>query len=354
MRWPATARDTMDSDPLFPGPEWIAADATSPIVHLSEFLQSPPGRYVLAWEQQHLDRAVADIFGYHALQLGLPEIDALRENRMPLRICGSDRRVTADAAAQSPPRARGTNGADGLNAGPCAAHESPANGLSAGPSELSSTRAAGAPAHSNGDLQVAVIHRYEELPFAANSIDLVVLPHILEFAEEPHQVLREVDRVLVPEGQVVITGFNPASLWGLRQSLTRLGARPFLPRSGHFIALPRIKDWLQLLSFEVNRGRFGCYTPWARSEAWLRRWSALGKAGDGWWPLLGSIYMVTAVKRVRGMRLIGAIRKRKEYRAPGLAPSATRTMRVTGDAYSIEREDLDGAANETMRNAARG
>jgi len=81
---------------------------------------------------------------------------------------------------------------------------------------------------------------------------------VLEFADEPHQVLREVDRVLVPEGQVVITGFNPSSLWGARQSLCRFGASPFLPRSGQFIRLPRIKDWLKLLSFEVNRGRFGC------------------------------------------------------------------------------------------------
>ncbi len=345
----------MDSDPLFPGPEWIAAESASPIVRLSEFLQSPPGRYVLAWEQRHLDHAVSDIFGYHALQLGLPEIDALRENRMPLRICGSDR--PAGVAAQSAARAHGSNGVDaanGLDAEPHATRELAGNGSAAGLPMESGAQPAGVPAHNGGDLQVAVIHRYEELPFAANSIDLVVLPHILEFAEEPHQVLREVDRVLVPEGHVVITGFNPASLWGLRQSLTRLGARPFLPRSGRFIALPRIKDWLQLLSFEVNRGRFGCYSPWARSEAWLRRWSALEKAGDRWWPLLGSIYMVTAVKRVRGMRLIGAIRKRKEYRAPGLAPSATRAMRATGDAYSIEREDLDGAANETMRNAARG
>ncbi|MCU0765193.1 MAG: SAM-dependent methyltransferase, partial [Burkholderiaceae bacterium] len=59
-------------------------DATAAAA-LSAFLRSPPGRYALAWEQQHLAASVADIFGYHALQLGLPEIDALRENRMPLR-----------------------------------------------------------------------------------------------------------------------------------------------------------------------------------------------------------------------------------------------------------------------------
>jgi SAM-dependent methyltransferase len=195
----------------------------------SEFLASPPGRYVLQWEQAHLDRTVADIFGYHAVQLGVPEIDTLSENRMPLRLGVSDRLINESAVAES----------------------------SSGPM---------------GARRVAVITRFEELPFATQSIDLVVMPHILEFAQEPHQVLREVDRVLVPEGHVIITGFNPASLWGLRQALVRAGAGPYLPRDGQFISLPRIKDWLKLLSFETNRGRFGCYAPWAGSDRWLSRW----------------------------------------------------------------------------------
>ena len=227
---------------------------TSASEALSAFLHSPPGKYALAWELQHLNACVADLFGYHALQLGMPEIDALRDNRMPLRFCASDRLLDAERYA------------------------------------------------NNGQhTQVAVINRYEELPFATASIDLVVMPHILEFAQEPHQVLREVDRVLVPEGHLVISGFNPGSLWGLRQAASRLGAANYLPQVGQFIALPRIKDWLKLLSFEVNRGRFGCYAPWARSDKWLTRWKFMEKAGDRWWPFLGAVYMVTAVKRVRGI-----------------------------------------------------
>lgn len=200
----------------------------------------------------------------------------------------------------------------------------------------------------DGHTKVAVINRYEELPFASQSIDLVVMPHILEFAEEPHQVLREVDRVLVPEGQIVLTGFNPASLWGARQFLTRVGASPFLPHEGQFIGLPRIKDWLKLLSFEVNRGRFGCYVPWARSDKWLARWAFTEKVGDRWWPVLGSIYMVTAVKRVRGMRLVGFVKKRREALRPSLAPA--RSMRGNGKAFSIDVDPHTGeAANERWR-----
>jgi SAM-dependent methyltransferase len=296
----------MHFDPNFLEPSTQAHEP--PIVRLSDFLRSPPGRYVLDWERQRLNAAVADIFGYHALQLGLPEVDALRENRMPLRFCAADRELDASAN-----------------------HEATLDG-------------------GDGHTKVAVINRYEELPFASQSIDLVVMPHILEFAEEPHQVLREVDRVLVPEGQIVITGFNPASLWGLRQLLTRVGASPYLPREGQFIGLPRLKDWLKLLSFEVNRGRFGCYVPWARSDKWLARWAFTEKVGDRWWPVLGSVYMLTAIKRVRGMRLVGLVRKRREALRPSLAPAATRALHGNGHAFSIDVDPQDAeAANDRWR-----
>lgn len=278
-----------------------SVNASSSILRLSEFLRSPAGQYVLDWEQLQLDAAVVDIFGYHALQLGLPDIDSLRENRMPLRFCAANR--------------------------------------------VPETVSAGWP-------KIAVINRYEELPFATHSIDLVVMPHILEFTEDPHQVLREVERVLVPEGHVVITGFNPASLWGVRQYLTRLGAAPYLPREGRFLRLPRIKDWLKLLSFDVERGRFGCYAPSVRQERWLARWQFMEKAGDRWWPFFGAVYLLTAVKRVRGMRLIGAVWKGKEEPARRLAPAATTRTFLTGDSNSAVIDAPD-AANDGMRTAAR-
>jgi ubiquinone/menaquinone biosynthesis C-methylase UbiE len=85
------------------------------------------------------------------------------------------------------------------------------------------------PVEGQSELEIpqVVTHDFGELPFATQSLDLVVLPHVLEFAAEPHQVLREVERVLIPEGQVIICGFNPSSLWGMRQVAGRLtGALP--------------------------------------------------------------------------------------------------------------------------------
>ena len=218
---------------------------------------------MLAWEQAQFDAAVADVFGYFALQCGLPQLDCLRSNRMPSRIHA---RFLDDA------------GDVGL----------------VGETEVTTVRLA----------------HFEELPFAAQSLDLVVLPHVLESAHDPHQVLREVDRVLRPEGRLILTGLNPISLWGARQAMPRGLLPPFLPREGSFIGVPRLRDWLKLLSFELERARYGCYRPPCRTQQWLDRMAFMERAGDRWWPICGAVYFVAAIKRVRGMRLVGPVWKK--------------------------------------------
>jgi SAM-dependent methyltransferase len=250
-----------------------------PIIELGAWLQSAPGRVLLHWEQACLDSAVADVFGYHALQLGLPEMDGLRANRMPHRWVASDSLHVPQTLDMPPP------------------DDARISTLPSGQS-------------------VALHCDFDALPFANQSLDLVVLPHALELARDPHLLLREVERVLVPEGRVMIIGFNPASLWGLRQRLghTRravgLGRRSplFLPRAGEFLNYWRLRDWLRLLSFEIEGGRFGCYRPPYASARWLERSAWIEQLGERWWPVLGAVYFLVAVKRVRGMRLVGLVR----------------------------------------------
>ncbi len=254
-------------------------------------MQSAPGRYLLAWEQQQIDRGVADVFGYHALQLGLPEIEGLRANRMPHRWVANDTLVVPEPVPVPPP-----------------------------PDGLLSTLAPPEP--------VALHCGFDALPFPNASVDLVLLPHSLELARDPHQTLREVERVLVPEGRVVIAGFNPASLWGLRQRMGHArrgmglarGKPLFLPSSGEFIGYWRLRDWLRLLSFEVDHARFGCWRPALRSDAWLQRYAWMDPVGERWWPVLGAVYFLVAVKRVRGMRLVGLLKneRRKSHAAPAV------------------------------------
>jgi SAM-dependent methyltransferase len=261
------------------------------IIGLTDWLRSPAGDYVLQWEQGHLDTAVADLFGFHALQLGMPELDALRGNRMP-------HRWVATESIESPPA-----------------------------TDPVAPRTA-----------IALHCDFDALPFDSQSLDLVVLPHALELARDPHLALREVERVLVPEGRVVIVGFNPASLWGLRQWLgrwrrrlvTRPGSALFLPSVGEFMGYRRLRDWLRLLSFEVEAGRFGCYRPPVSAQKWLTRFAWMERAGDRWWPVFGAVYFVVAVKRVRGMRLVGLVRdQRRVAHAP--APIVATNHRIEKD-----------------------
>ena len=250
------------------------------IIGLQDFFQTPQGRYLKGWEQQQFDRVVADMFGFHALQLGLPDIDALQANRMPHRWCVSN--VGSAPSGCPPPLGN--------------AHH------------LSTVRAPGQ-SHGDGPTGVDLVCDFAALPFPANSLDLVVLPHALELDADPHATLREVERVLVPEGRVVICGVNPASLWGLRQRRAHLYRRfgtgqLFLPKEGEFIGYWRLRDWLRLLSFEVESGRFGCYRPAVLSEPMLERFAWMDRAGPRWWPIFGALYFIVAVKRVRGMRLL--------------------------------------------------
>jgi SAM-dependent methyltransferase len=154
-----------------------------------------------------------------------------------------------------------------------------------------------------------------------------VMPHTLEFTSDPHRLLREAERVLMPEGQLIILGFNSLSLWGARQSVGKMTGRPFVPAAVDLIAFTRLKDWIKLLGFDLERGRFGCYRPPLGSEQWLSRYGFMEAAGDRWWPIFGATYMIKAIKRVRGMRLVGPLKVKKPVLAPGLAPAATPNTR---------------------------
>ena len=165
---------------------------------LAGWFATPLGRYLLQREQAQFDRTVADIFGFHAIQIGLPDCPFLAQSRI----------TTCWTVDPEPPAQ-----------------------LLADP---------------------------QWLPFPENSLDLIVLPHALEFAPDPHALLREVYRTVRPDGQVVICGFNPFSLFGAKRYFGRAQTPPW---NGNFIALYRLKDWLALLGFDVTGGSLDCYVP---------------------------------------------------------------------------------------------
>jgi len=236
---------------------------------LSEWFGSDLGKYVLEWECAQFDHATEDIFGFRAAQAGLPEVDFLRCNRIPYRF-----KLALDTGA-------------------------------------------------------ALIADPLQLPLAGQSLDLLALPHALELTDDPRHVLREAERVLRPEGQLVISGFNPVSAWGLRHRFTRRRKASAPWDAARFIGLLRLKDWLQLLGFELNGGRFGCYVLPFRSKKWLERFAFLEFAGERWWPVLGGAYVVRAVKRVHGLRVIAPVWRKERARRRSLAAMPQRNGHAT-------------------------
>lgn len=149
-------------------------------ITLEKFYSSSLGQYALRWEQNQYDKLVSDCFGYNAVQLGATGIDFLKNNRIGLKVAAEP---TLRPLTQ----------------------------------------------HLETDDRVPLQMLFEAMPFESESIDLVVMPHSLEVSEDPHALLREIYRILIPGGRIILTGFNLMSLWGLRFKMQRFGAKTFCP-----------------------------------------------------------------------------------------------------------------------------
>ncbi|WP_019027548.1 class I SAM-dependent methyltransferase [Colwellia piezophila] len=141
-----------------------------------------------------------------------------------------------------------------------------------------------------------VVGDIDDLPMQEHSVDVCLLSHALEFSLDPHHVVREANRVLIPNGYLVITGFNPLSLAGLNRLLPY--RRSNHPWSEHFFSPMRVKDWLHLMGFEIladqrclHTGLTGKIT----AESLQSPWHNFAK---NYLPALGSIYVIVAKKRV--------------------------------------------------------
>jgi SAM-dependent methyltransferase len=201
------------------------------------------GQYVCAQEQVLYDAWVSNLFGYHALQLGVIENDFLRNCRIQHSF------------------------------------------------------------HAQGR-QVELLCDSAFLPFPEQSLDLVLLPHVLEFSLYPQQSLREVERVLMPEGHVMLTVFNPISPWGMRRSFGC--GKSDIPDlwQAKFFSMPRIRDWLALLGFEVVNSQILCHAWPIHSTKIAQRFSWAEQLGLKYWPMMGGVYAILARKRVTGMHII--------------------------------------------------
>ena len=235
-----------------------------PKISPQEWFKSPLGQYLLTLEYDYINPVVMDTFGFYAIQMGNFDIDFLDQSRIQNKFS--------------------------LNS-------------------------------NHPDLMTS----NEALPFDEASVDLLIAPHILEQMIEPYELLIEIHRVLMPEGRLIITGFNPVSLWGIKRLLSFDIDYPWNTK---FISLSKIKEWLPIVGLEMVEGKMGCYVPPIQQESWLRKIHTMEKLGDRWWPMLGGFYFLVIQKRVHGMNAIQPLWKKKLIKTPVYSAQRSRTFRL--------------------------
>ncbi len=245
-------------------------------VALRRWFEQLPGKYLYALEHAIAAKLLPDLFGFHIIQIGgACPFNSLKASRIAHKLVFSFQ----DQAG-------------------------------CGTGEVPVSRITGAA---------------ESLAIAADSMDVVILPHVLEFAENPHKVLREVERVLIGDGWLLLFGFNPWSLWGLWRLALAWREEP--PWCGHFYGLARIRDWLNLLDLEVVRVERLAFRPPLRNRSVMDRLRVLDYLGRRIWPVFGGAYMVVAKKRVVPLTLVTPRwNTRRGVVAPGVVePSARKS-----------------------------
>ena len=154
-----------------------------------------------------------------------------------------------------------------------------------------------------------IVADFDRLPFATESMDLVILPFVLSQHPNAHAVLREAQRVVCGYGQLLVLDLNPYSLWRVRAKRLQAATgcqhqQAMTPR--------RLADWLQLLDMQPDLSRYINYLPLCQNRQQAQKWQWLEAAGNRWWPQAAAMYAMLAVKQTVSLKPLNQHNKRPE------------------------------------------
>lgn len=189
--------------------------------------------------------------------------------------------------------------------------------------------------HNDDTTGHGMVAKGEAIPLASESVDLVLLHHALDFTSYQHQLLREVSRVLIAGGHIVILGFNPLSSWGVR---TRTPGHKKHPWQGRLLSTLRLSDWLKLLDFQVEQVRHGAYYLPINSPRVIRYSGVLDALATRLnWPT-GGVYMISGRKQVLPLTPIQT--SWREFASANIGlPIAENITRVSREFLAASNED---------------
>jgi SAM-dependent methyltransferase len=147
----------------------------------------------------------------------------------------------------------------------------------------------------------------ESLCFLSDSVDVILLPHVLEFIKNPMSLLKEINTILKPEGVVVILSFNSLSLWGIAKFFHR---HKRLPWKGHFPSMMQLCQWLKKSEFEIIEKRSTVFRPYLKQQKYVNKLFFLEVLGRVCWTSFGAVNMVVAKKRTAPLT---PIKRKKQF-----------------------------------------
>ena len=212
--------------------------------------QQQPGRSLAAVEQRALGEVLQQLFGYHLLQVGGANIIDLTSSSPILNKVRLDPEISVNF-----------------------------RGLQV-----------------QGDT--------EELPFLSKTFDVIVLPHVLEFAKHPLQLLQEAYDLLIAGGYVVILGFNPRSLWKISKAFSK--QENVVPWQGTFIRYGKLRQWLTKLNLQVELYSTYFFRPAFKKSQLLKQTLFMEAVGQLCWASAGAVYVLVAQKVESGITLVGS------------------------------------------------
>jgi len=206
---------------------------------LQDWYSSSVGGFLLCDIKSSLDRILPKLFGYYALQIGYPDhgLDMLAASRVKYRFYLD---------------------------------------VTSGPIDLLASA--------------------DALPVKEYSLDLILLLHTLDFAQDPHKVLREIDRTLIPEGHLIVVGFNPLSWYGFRKFFSVQRNR--VPWCGRFYTAARLRDWFSVLGFELLSSHCLGYRPPIQYSGLQHYLAFTDRVGPRIFPFMGGVHVMLARKKV--------------------------------------------------------
>jgi SAM-dependent methyltransferase len=288
---------------------------------LRRWFEGIPGAKVAQSEQAGLARVLPDLFGYHLIQLGRLNISALSASRISHKMIALiDLSESGDESLVEPSVGSGVQPGVQPRVQPDVETivKPPVVPTQAG---VLTTETERGPAVVGSTPSLAC--SAESLPISAESVDVALLPHVLEFEDNPHQVLREVERILIGEGHVVIVGFNPLSFFGIWRAALWWKENP--PWCGRFLSVARLKDWLKLLGFDIVSTQFLFYRPPLRHAKLLAKIEPLEKFAAFCWRYFGGVYVLVGKKRIESLTPIKAQwTQRRHLISAGLTEPTTR------------------------------